>query len=131
MHNAAVEFDPVAFKAAFSAMKDKTDAELVESFHAACMLLDNTSRSIVKDLCERKNLLYLLTCHIQQLKDRGTGMVGMLTNASEGKVSVGISPIGTANWYQQTQCGSIFWQATAKYRRGVRYFASCEKHTWR
>lgn len=91
-------------------------------FNAACLLLDNTENSKVNDLTARKTLLYMLVCHIATLQQRGTGMVGLLTSATEGKVSVGLQAYtSNPNWYSQTQCGSMFWLATAKYRVGMRY----------
>ena len=81
----------------------------------------------MKDLTERKTLLYMLVCHIATLQQRGTGMVGLLTSATEGKVSVGLQAYtNNPNWYSQTQCGSMFWLATAKYRVGMRYIGYCK-----
>ena len=77
------------------------------------------------DLAERKMLLYMLVCHIATLKKRGDSIVGTITSAAEGKVNVSVTPLVNANWYTQTVCGAMYWQATAKYRVGVRYFAYC------
>lgn len=99
-----------------------THEQLGIFFNAACLLLDNTENSKVTDLTERKTLLYMLVCHIATLQQRGTGMVGLLTSATEGKVSVNLQAYtSNPNWYSQTQCGSMFWLATAKYRVGMRY----------
>lgn len=99
-----------------------TPMQLQVFFDAACLLCNNTKNSIVKDLDERKMLLYMLVCHIATLQQRGTGMVGLLTSASEGKVSVGLQALANnAGWYGQTQCGNMYWMATAKYRVGMRY----------
>ena len=104
-----------------------TSEQLGIFFNAACLLLDNTENSKVKDLTERKTLLYMLVCHIATLQQRGTGMVGLLTSATEGKVSVGLQAYtSNPNWYSQTQCGSMFWLATAKYRVGMRYIGYCK-----
>ena len=103
-----------------------SEAQLTQFFNVACLLCDNTENSKIKDLAERKTLLYMLVCHIATLQQRGTGMVGMLTSATEGSVSVGLQPYANnPNWYSQTQCGSMYWLATAKYRVGMRYVAYC------
>lgn len=105
-----------------------TPEQLGIFFNAACLLLDNTENSKVTDLTERKTLLYMLVCHIATLQQRGTGMVGLLTSATEGKVSANLQAYtSNPNWYSQTQCGSMFWLATAKYRVGMRYigYTSC------
>ena len=84
-----------------------------------------TPQSLVTDLAERKMLLYMLVCHIATLKERGNAIVGTITSAAEGKVNVSVTPLVNANWYQSTACGALYWQATAKYRRGIRYVKYC------
>lgn len=99
-----------------------TPEQLQQFFNVACMICNNTNNSKVTDLTERKTLLYMLVCHIATLMQRGTGMVGIISSATEGKVSVGLqNVINNPNWYNQTQCGSMYWLATAKYRVGMRY----------
>ena len=99
-----------------------TPEQLQQFFKVACLLCDNTPNSKIADLAERKTLLYMLVCHIATLMQRGTGMVGIISSATEGKVSVGLqNVINNPNWYSQTQCGSMYWLATAKYRVGMRY----------
>ncbi len=121
--NGVVVFDADDFLALYPQFQNVFSPEQLGTFFkAACLLLDNTENSKVKDLAERKTLLYMLVCHIATLQQRGTGTVGLLTSATEGKVSVGLQAYtSNPNWYSQTQCGSMFWLATAKYRVGVRY----------
>ena len=127
--NDVVVFDADEFLALYPQFNNVfTLEQLTQFFNAASLLLDNTENSKVKDLAERKTLLYMLVCHIATLQQRGTGMVGLLTSATEGKVSVGLQAYtSNPNWYSQTQCGSMFWLATAKYRVGMRYigYTSC------
>lgn len=125
MNNDVVVFDVDEFKTLYPQFADVDEAILQNYFNAATLLLDNTNKSPVKDLAERKMLLYMLTCHIATLKKRGDTIVGTITAATEGKVNVSITPLVNANWYTQTLCGSMYWQATAKYRLGVRYFDYC------
>lgn len=99
-----------------------TDAVIESYFSVACLLLDNTKHSRVKNPCERKMLLYLLTRHIAALAEREAGLVGSLTSASQGSVSVGVSAFQNANWYQQTQWGALYWEATGKYRKGIWWY---------
>ena len=125
MNNDVVVFDVDEFKTLYPQFADVDEAILQNYFNAATLLLDNTNKSPVKDLSERKMLLYMLTCHIATLKKRGDTIVGTITAATEGKVNVSITPLVNANWYTQTLCGSMYWQATAKYRLGVRYVDYC------
>lgn len=125
MDDKVVVFDPQEFKTLYPEFAKTEDATLTLYFNAACLLLDNTEKSMVKDLAERKMLLYMLTCHIATLKANGNTLVGTITSASEGKVSVSLTPFRNANWYMTTQCGAMYWQATAKYRVGIRYHAYC------
>ena len=121
--DSVVVFDASEFLALYPQFQNVFTAEqLTQFFDAACLLCDNTENSKISDLAERKTLLYMLVCHIATLQQRGTGMVGLLTSATEGKVSVGLQAYtNNPNWYSQTQCGSMFWLATAKYRMGMRY----------
>lgn len=122
MNDDVVVFDVDEFKTLYPQFANADETILQNYFNAATLLLDNTDKSPVKDLAERKMLLYMLTCHIATLKKRGDTIVGTITAATEGKVNVSVTPLVTANWYTQTLCGSMYWQATAKYRLGVRYF---------
>lgn len=127
MDDKVVIFDPQEFKTLYPDFANTEDAALTLYFNAACLLLDNTEKSMVKDLAERKMLLYMLTCHIATLKANGNTLVGTITSATEGKVSVSLTPFQNANWYMTTQCGAMFWQATAKYRIGIKYHAYCHR----
>lgn len=120
-----VQFDPEEFKTLYPEFSNTSDGVLENYFNAACLLLNNTKNSLVTDLNERKTLLYLLVCHIATLKSAGNKTVGILTGATEGKVSTSFTPLNNANWYQLTQCGNLYWNATAKYRRGIRYYEGC------
>lgn len=127
MNDDVVVFDVDEFKTLYPQFANVDETILQNYFNAATLLLDNTDKSLVKDLAERKMLLYMLTCHIAILKGRGDSIVGTITAATEGKVNVSVTPLVNANWYNQTVCGSMYWQATAKYRVGVRYVAYCRR----
>ena len=118
-----VVFDVMEFWALYPQFRNIMEAEqLTQCFRVACLLCDNTANSKITDLAERKTLLYMLVCHIATLMQRGTAMPGLITAATEGKVSVSLQAYtNNPNWYNQTQCGSMFWLATAKYRVGMRY----------
>lgn len=127
MNDDVVVFDVDEFKTLYPQFANVDETILQNYFNAATLLLDNTDKSPVKDLAERKMLLYMLTCHIATLKKRGDSIVGTITAAAEGKVNVSVTPLVNANWYTQTVCGSMYWQATAKYRLGVRWVAYCRR----
>jgi hypothetical protein len=99
-------------------------------FAEAAQLLDNTAASPVTDLTQRTVLLNLLTAHIAQLGANAAsggagGLVGIMTSASEGSVSVGtqlpISPGSSQVWYAQTPYGLQYWAMTASFRQ-ARYY---------
>ena len=121
--NNVVIFDATEFLALYPQFQNVfTPQQLQVFFNAACLLCDNTENSKITDLTERKTLLYMLVCHIATLMQRGTGLPGLITSATEGKVSVDLQAYtNNPNWYNQTQCGSMYWLATAKYRVGMRY----------
>ncbi len=73
----------------------------------------------------------MLTAHIAQLSGwpaaaggggAGSGLVGPITSASEGSVSVSVTPLAGANasamqaWLSQTQYGAAYYAFTAAYR---------------
>lgn len=105
-------------------------------FTEASMYLDNTACSPIIDNTpggQRALLLNMLTAHIAALNTGTNGsaasaLVGRISDATQGSVSVtadmGVSgPAGgSAPWYQQTKYGAAYWQATAGYRMGGRYF---------
>ncbi|WP_164746624.1 MULTISPECIES: DUF4054 domain-containing protein [unclassified Mesorhizobium] len=68
-------------------------------------------------------LLNLMVAHICQLMYGANGqapggIVGRVSNAAEGSVSVQADfPVTPNNaWFMQTQFGAAYWQATAAYR---------------
>ena len=85
---------------------------------AAPAQLDSYS-SPVRNLVNRLVLLNMLVAHIAKLNGPNNGgLVGRISNASEGSVSVAVdfnSP-DTAAWLNQTQYGAQFYASTASLR---------------
>lgn len=91
-------------------------------FNQACLILNNTDGSLVCDVNARLALLNMLTAHIAILASpaRG-GLVGRISNATEGSVTVAVAYSGPdqAQWFLQTAPGAQYWQSTAQYRTAV------------
>lgn len=93
-------------------------------FEEAGGFFDNTERSPVADLAKRLRLLNMVTAHIAYLNAGTAGspaspLVGRITNASEGSVSVAVDmgPVTAANAYwMQSKYGAAYWQATQSLR---------------
>lgn len=89
---------------------------------------DGTSPATTPEL--QKTIYYLIIAHLVQLMygtgatSNPSGIVGRITSASEGSVSVSSEwPTNPSNaWYLQTTYGAAFWQLTAAYRT-MRYVA--------
>lgn len=119
-----VVFDPAEFKLLYPSIT-ATDEQLEMYFAMAETFLDNTECSIVKDLDARKTMLYLLVAHIallSQQAENGNPVVGRISNATEGTVSIGLDYGTMGNnerWYLQTPWGAMYWQLTKKYRSMV------------
>ena len=119
-----VVFDPDEFRLLYPSIT-ATDEQLEMYFAMAETFLDNTECSIVKDLDARKNMLYLLVAHIallSQQAESGNPVVGRISNATEGTVSVGLDYGTMGNnerWYLQTPWGAMYWQMSKKYRSMV------------
>lgn len=121
-----VVFDVEKFRAWYPEFEAMTDAQLDGFFARACLLLDNTPRSIVRNTDEREVLLYMLVCHLATLAQRGTGgAVGSVASATEGSVSASFAPVSStqgSQWFNQTSCGAAFWQAAKRYLYGGRTY---------
>lgn len=106
-----------------------------------CSLIGNTDATsfapydpeATPPVIERKVLLYYALCHLATLSTRGD-QPGRVASASEGSVSTSFDLIKsesqTAQWWNQTPCGSTYWTITAKYRRGGRIYVSSDYHPW-
>lgn len=119
-----VTFVPATFKTAFPEFSTVTDPVLLANFGFAELQLNNTCGSIVCDAAKREKLLDLLVAHITTLRNGANGqgapgMVGRIGYAIEGSVAatadMGPQTYGQA-YYNQTQWGAMYWQATATYR---------------
>lgn len=125
----AVVFDPAAFKARYPEFAAVADPTLAACFDEAGLYLSNSDNSPVQNLTRRATLLNMLTAHVAYIGGMlsADGMprpVGRVSQASEGSVSAafeGVPPTpGSGAWFQQSQYGAAFWQATSSLR-GMRY----------
>lgn len=94
-------------------------------FNLATTYCRNDGGGPVTDPNMQTTLLNLLTAHIAQLfapnpnDQSSSNLVGRISNASEGSVSVATEnnyPPGSAQWYQQTKFGSAYWEASKPFR---------------
>lgn len=105
----------------------------------ATQLHRNDGGGPVSDATTQTNLLNLATAHIVQLfapnaitgqPNRDPNVVGRITNASEGSVSVAtemqLPPNANASWWNQTQPGALYWLASAPFRT-MRYVQAIPK----
>lgn len=104
-------------------------ATFAQLFVMAGLYLNNTDCSPVQDVAMRSVLLNMLTAHQADINglltaDGQPKPVGIVSQAAEGSVSASFqnapSTVGNPAWYQQSQYGSAFWQATQNLR-GARY----------
>lgn len=125
----AVVFDPAAFKARYPEFAAVANPTLTACFDEAGLYLSNSDNSPVQNLTRRTTLLNMLTAHVAYIGGllSADGMprpVGRVSQASEGSVSAafeGVPPTpGSGAWFQQSQYGAAFWQATSSLR-GMRY----------
>jgi hypothetical protein len=119
-----VTFDPVAFVALFPQFASITSDQLTTLIlPLAEQYCRNDGGGPVSTAATQTNLLNLMVAHICQLFFGSNGqtpspLVGRISNAAEGSVSVGTDFPTTPNnaWYVQTPFGAAFWAATAPYR---------------
>ena len=144
---AKVYLDLAAFQYQYPdiSLKDIAPGVIDASWQIAVNIVgDSDSNSFApyepkKNKHERQTLLYLALAHLLKLKLNAAsgangGLTGRITSASEGSVSVTVETFKadslTAQWWSQTEEGSLYWLLTSKYRLGGRHFMVSESHPW-
>lgn len=127
---AIVTLDIPKFRAMFPEFSNVSDEQLTFLFEQSTDYLNNSDYSLVDDAIKRERLLYLLMAHLAYMRygdekgNGGSGMVGRISSATEGSVSVS-SDLGPVEfryaWYTQSPYGMDFWQATKVYRMANYY----------
>lgn len=122
---AVAVFSPSQFLARYPEFSAVSTSALTALFAEAGLYLSNADTSPVQDITRRGILLNMLTAHIAFLggflsADGLPRPVGRVSAASEGSVSAsfeGVPPTpGSGAWFQQSQYGAAFWQATSGLR---------------
>lgn len=122
MTDNVVVFDPTKFRGLYPQFSSFTDAQLQNFFLQAEMIFNNTDKSFIKDLARREMLLFLIVAHLAQIQtniNAGNSMVGRISSASEGSVSVSVDYGTVSNnekWWVQTPYGAQYWQFIAQYK---------------
>ena len=127
---AVVAFDSFAFTIRYPEFQDVSSLQLSAYFVDAGLYCDNTDQSRIVNLTQRQSLLWMLTAHIAALSGCGgygeVRPVGRVASAEDGSTKTELEYMamasGSGPWFQQTQYGASFWQATASFR-GFRYKA--------
>lgn len=122
---AIAQFDPVAFAATYPEYASLPAGQLQGYFALAGLYLANDGTGPVQDVVTQDLLMSLLVAHIAKLNATvngvaPSGLVGRISSASEGSVSVSVDASGvpgSAAWFAQSPYGFQFWQATARFRR--------------
>lgn len=116
-----VTFNATTFKARYPEFASVADSTLELYFTEAGLYCSNTDASPVTDVNVRTMLLYMLTAHIAYLATIPGNVVGRVSSASEGGVSISTTmpAAGTRAWFEQTKYGASFWQATSPWRHAL------------
>lgn len=122
---AVAVFDYALWSLSYPELKASVSEPLAGAlFRRAQLFLNNTDGSPVTDVDTRLDLLNLIVAHLASLGGAGqtggaSGLVGRVTSATEGSVSVDVDA-GPSNansaWWLQTTYGFQYWTATANYR---------------
>ena len=118
---AIAQFDYAQWAARYPDLADSVMPDLASAyFQEAGLYLANDGTGPINDPIRQLLILNMLTAHIAILASAGRGgsggMVGRVSSASEGSVSVSTDmPAlpGTAAWFGQTAPGMSAWQAMA------------------
>lgn len=118
-----MEFDIDAFRAVYPQFADVPDAALLFAWQNALMV-SGLEKSDAFAAEEKRNMLYMLVCHMITLSQRGTA--GAVASATEGSVSVSFSTSPQtgkdSDWYMLTPCGAAYWQLIKARRQGGMWF---------
>lgn len=111
-------------------------------FNQATIYCRNDGGGPVNDPSVKSTLLNMLTAHIAALnspqdsqgnsatggQSQASTLVGRITSASEGSVSVSVDMPSTPNnaWFLQTKYGAAYWQAISGFRQ-MRYRANPQR----
>jgi hypothetical protein len=124
-----VVFDPAKFALWFPPFAAVPEGQAQGYFYRATNLCDNTACSPITDTNQREYLIYLAMAHLLSLAGLQpgsgtgvpTGLVGRVSSASEGSVSVSTEYSGSGtpgeSFWTQTPWGAEWWQATAQFRQ--------------
>lgn len=114
-----------------------SDEQLDNLFQLACTFIDNTDKSRFpydpdRNIYTRKQMLYLLVCHLATMELWGAGQSGPLTSATQGSVSVGFQSMDMWGqpWFSQTPCGRTLLQMLMPYALGGRIFTKSHFHPY-
>lgn len=128
MGGATATFDYAAWVAQFPEFKNVSQATAQSWFNTAGILyLRNDGTGPCSTAAIQLELLNFMTAHLLAINgalaapgSSPASIVGRISNASQGSVSVtteNLYPPGSAQWYQQTKYGAMFWQGTLSYRQ--------------
>ena len=116
----------------FTSAYNGNPTKFASYFVEAGLYMNNTATSWMQDIPTRLMLLNMLVAHISFLAgdlsaDGQARPVGRVSAAGEGSVNAtfDFTPAtpGSGAWFEQSQYGAAFWQATTN-RRGARYVPS-------
>lgn len=121
-----------AFLEAYPQFRAVPGPTLQAQFEIAGIYCRNDGTSPIRSATLQTTLLFMLTAHLLQIGfgpngegaiagGKGApGLVGRVSSASEGSVSVSTDMPSNPNsaWFMQTPFGANFWQATSNWRRG-------------
>jgi hypothetical protein len=126
-----VAFDYAAWVAMYPEFAAVTEPQANNFFAMACQQHSNNGSGPVCDATTQLYLLNLVTAFMAARYSPAVGgdpngLVGRISSASEGSVSVSAEnsyPPGSAQYWQQNRYGSDYWNATKAYRT-MRYRAN-------
>ncbi len=127
---AVAVFDYSAWATRFPALAASVDEPTALAYFAeATDFLDNSDCSLVQDVNQRLRFLNLIVAHIACCSAASAtgaaGLVGRVSSATEGSVTIGTELKGFAGdygaYFSQTPYGTQYWTMVAGYRAGGIY----------
>lgn len=119
---ADVAFDYAAWAQRFVVLAAQVNASQAAAYFAEATLILSPRARTAQDAARRGVLLNLLVAHIAQLDQQvmqGNGLVGRISDATQGSITVRAQMEGqapSAAWFNQTPYGAQFWAMSRRMR---------------
>lgn len=132
----AFVFDRAEFRRRYPGITEEKlpDAVLDALWETAVSLLADANGVFPWPEAKTPAIVYAALCHLATLQLDENAAPGRVASASQGSVSVSFDLLQTqgetAQYWNLTKCGALYWQLTKPYRMGLKLYRGSAYHPW-